>query len=456
MYKCDHKLNEEILITYLDNLSQSAISDICKGPAQVKIISTGISKEEVGALYHLYEDKFVTVLSISTEQDINTFKKTVLFEKKDLKLTIDNKLSKDKLQLVKGVLGIQDFDVSILKPYFPGSRDHDWFKLACRCDVPVLLFGESGVGKTVVAQVIHDYHRNNDKFFPVNLAAISKNILESELFGHLKGAYTGANTARSGLFSSAHNGTIFLDEITEVDESLQGELLRVISEESSSVKVKKLGEEREDDFNVRVIAATNRPIKDLAHSPLREDLLNRFPIKIELPSLREHIANDIKMNKDKTRRTVYELVQRFRGRFSYYNGGFPAPHFTHDAIEFLEEQLWPGNIRQLRNVVQNAIRFQYFVKENFSEAITRKDLQFHIKGENEFIKEDTDPLSIISSIKTEADLLRVRGDLRKQVQNFMHKSVQIMGSTRAAARILELHPETLKSNLKSSLKGIKI
>ncbi len=200
----------------------------------------------------------------------------------------------------------------------------------------VLLTGESGAGKEVIADLIHLWSdRKNKPLVKVNCAAIPDNLLESELFGHEKGAFTGAVQTRSGRFEAADAGTIFLDEIAEMSPNLQAKLLRVVQDGT----FQRLGGNRTFRVDVRLIAATNRDIeKEVAEGRFRDDLFYRLNvIQLHVPALRERRAD------------ILPLAQRFAEEFS---GG--KVRFSSAASAALEMHDWPGNVRELRNTVERA------------------------------------------------------------------------------------------------------
>lgn len=206
-------------------------------------------------------------------------------------------------------------------------------------EATVLLLGESGTGKELAAQTIHDLSlRQRQPFLPVNCGAISPQLIESEIFGHEKGSFTGADRQHKGYFERANGGTLFLDEITEMPVELQVKLLRVL-ETGSFMRI---GSNQEIETDVRVIAATNRdPEEAIAEGKLRLDLyhrLNVFPLKI--PALRER-GSDIGM-----------LAQYFLEELNAAHGTQKV--FAPDALASLDSYQWPGNVRELRNYVQRA------------------------------------------------------------------------------------------------------
>jgi transcriptional regulator with PAS, ATPase and Fis domain len=227
--------------------------------------------------------------------------------------------------------------------------------------VSVLVTGESGTGKEMVARSIHKLSpRSNQPFIAINCAAVPETLMESELFGHEKGAFTGAADRRIGCFELANTGTLLLDEIAEMPFLLQAKLLRVLEDK----KVRRLGSTKEMNVDVRVIAATNKdPFKAVQEGTLREDLLYRLNvITIKLPPLREH------------RDDVLLLVQHMIDELSRRHAK-SARLISTEAMEALLGYHWPGNIRELRNVIERAV----VICEG--EQIEKRHLPAHITGQ---------------------------------------------------------------------------
>ena len=202
----------------------------------------------------------------------------------------------------------------------------------------VLVSGESGTGKELVAQTVHQLSpRVSHPFVPLNCAAIPDTLLESELFGHEKGAFTGAITRRQGCFEPAHRGTLFLDEIAEMTPTTQAKLLRVLQERT----FRALGGMREQAVDIRVVAATNAdPIDAVRQGKLREDLYYRLNVfAIRLPPLRDR--------KDDIPLLAQAFIKEFNARNSHDVAGI-----SDDAMRLLERYDWPGNVRELRNVME--------------------------------------------------------------------------------------------------------
>ena len=207
----------------------------------------------------------------------------------------------------------------------------------------ILVTGESGTGKELVARAIHDLSPRSDKpFVSINCGAFTETLLESELFGYVKGAFTGASTNRKGLFEAAHRGTIFLDEIGEMSPSMQVKLLRVLQER----KLRPVGAHVETEIDTRVIAATNRDLAAMVkEGTFREDLFYRISvIPIELPPLRERSED------------ISELSEHFVKKFCQQTGRTLS--ISEKALSLLEAYSWPGNVRELENTMERAVALE--------------------------------------------------------------------------------------------------
>ena len=224
----------------------------------------------------------------------------------------------------------------------PGMQEvFDLVRRVSEATANILIMGESGTGKEQVARAIHENGpRAKQPFIAINCTAIPETLLESELFGHAKGSFTGAHQRRKGLFEEAEGGTLFLDEIGDMNMSLQSKLLRVIQER----KIRAVGENVDRDINVRIIAATHKDLKSaIKNSMFREDLYYRLSvIPIVIPPLR-HRKDDIPL-----------LAEHFLKRFSASNGS-KVGGFTNQAMAKLMAMSWEGNVRELENVIERAV-----------------------------------------------------------------------------------------------------
>jgi len=228
-----------------------------------------------------------------------------------------------------------------------------------RTDATVLIIGESGTGKELVAKAIHAHSKRKKKnFVPINCAALPEPLLESELFGHVKGAFTGATSNKEGLFETASGGTLFLDEIGSMPLSIQGKLLRALQEN----EIRRVGGTETIKVDVRVLAATNTPLEKLIEEgKFREDLYYRLSvIPIEIPPLRERPEDVMPL--------VYHVLRQEVGE------GKPLPEIDRDVQLILERYKWPGNVRELENALRHAVTF---AKGN---RITKDDLPAKIVG----------------------------------------------------------------------------
>ncbi len=205
----------------------------------------------------------------------------------------------------------------------------------------VLILGETGTGKELVARAVHDQSLRADKpFVAINCGALPENLIESELFGHRKGAFTGADDHRIGLFEVSHGGTLFLDEIGELPRSMQAKLLRVLE----SGEIRRVGENEAFQVDVRVVCATHRDLEEMvSKEEFREDLMFRInTFEIPIPPLRNRVAD------------IPELAVHLFRRFRPGIAGAAADLFTPEALEALQSAPWQGNVRELANVIEHA------------------------------------------------------------------------------------------------------
>ncbi len=281
-------------------------------------------------------------------------------------------------------------------------------------DANVLITGESGTGKELIARAIHlNSNRKQGPFITVNCAALTETLLESELFGHEKGAFTGADKRREGRFVGANNGTIFLDEIGEMPMSMQPKLLRVIQEK----EVQPLGSDKTVKVDVRIIAATNRDLEDeVIKGNFREDLFYRLNVvNLHMPSLRDRrddipiLANYfLKLYAEKNKKQIKGITPR--------------------AMDLLLKHNWPGNVRELENAMEHAVVL------STGEYISEKELPLRIR-------KNLQPNIIEEDAKTARDQAISLDEIEKQA---IIRALKIAGGNKSeAARILKINRRTL-------------
>ncbi len=278
--------------------------------------------------------------------------------------------------------------------------------LAADADVNVLIQGESGTGKELVADAIHELsYRKNKPFVKVNCAALSETLLESELFGHVKGSFTGAYKDKTGKFEQAEGGTIFLDEIGEISQALQVKLLRVLQEKT----IEKVGDNKPVKVDMRIMAATNKDLRELIRKNVfREDLFYRLNVfNIVMPPLRERHL-DIPM-------LIEFFVEKFNRSTSKNIKGV-----SRDALKILMDYPWPGNIRELQNAIEHAfvlVRGNLIENEDLPEEIRKGRLATTIK-------ETTDKQSIdLSASVYYAEIFRKNKSGRLKINKEQLKGV---------------------------------
>ena len=275
----------------------------------------------------------------------------------------------------------------------------------------ILISGESGTGKELVARAVHYNSDRRDKpFIKLNCASLPANLIESELFGHEKGSFTGAVSKRTGRFELANGGTIFLDEISEIAPQLQSKLLRVLQER----ELERVGSAKTIKIDVRVLASTNRDLKkEIAKGDFREDLFYRLNvIPIHLPPLRER-KNDIKI-----------LSEHFLKRFVTSNKK-NEKSFSEDALKDLEKYNWPGNIRELENIIERAVVMD---RDSIVDA---KDFGLYPKGNTSNHTSDLGKYSVgkkMSEIEKEyiLDSLRECNDNRTKTAQILDISIRTL------------------------------
>lgn len=287
-------------------------------------------------------------------------------------------------------------------------------KVAAAADTSVLIHGESGTGKELVARALHNLSpRKKGPFIAINCAAIPKDLLESELFGHKKGAFTGAVDNKIGKFAAADGGTIFLDEIGDMAPDLQKKLLRVLQERT----IEPLGSNSSVNVDVRVISATHQNVEALVAKGLfREDLMYRIKVvEIELPPLRDRIED------------IEPLVGYFTATINEKNK--TNKYFQRRTLDVLKRYSWPGNVRELQGVVER----QLVICEG--QAVTPDDLDLKLYQAD-------------SRTRLGLTYAQFKASLEKEEKEFLQAVIAASGSKAEAARRLEVKPTHLQYLLK--------
>ncbi|RLI53416.1 MAG: sigma-54-dependent Fis family transcriptional regulator [Candidatus Thorarchaeota archaeon] len=275
----------------------------------------------------------------------------------------------------------------------------------------VLITGESGTGKELVARAIHyNSPRASAPFVPVNCGSVPENLLESELLGHVKGAFTGATESRAGFFQTADGGTIFLDEVSDTSLSMQAKLLRVLQDGEICM----VGSSRSRQVDVRIVAATNKDLRTLVKSRVfREDLFFRLNVlTISMPPLRER-EDDVLL-----------LASHFATKFAEELGR-PVPRFSDKALQVLRNYHWPGNVRELENLIQRLV----------------------VMTEADVIEVPDLPSTMRFSLGREAGLDRTLAEV--EVEHIRNVLASVGGNKTHAAEILGIDRKTLREKLKS-------
>lgn len=341
-----------------------------------------------------------------------TIEKTLHFQA----LVSENKKLKDKLIRVEEYRKIVTADPQM-------NKILNFAKQAARSDANVLITGESGTGKQLMAEYIHNMSNvSGGPFVEINAGAIPHELLESELFGHEKGAFTGAVKSKPGKFELANNGTLFLDEIGELPIDLQVKLLHVVEQN----KITRVGGTKEIITKVRLITATNRNLlEEVENKKFRSDLYYRLRvISISLPSLKQRKAD-------------IPLLAKMFVKKHYQNGSEQIPVFSSEALDVLMNYSWPGNIRELENIVQQALIFAVdgkITKENLPPELLNGNSKFPLtKGAFQRIKQEkTDKIIANLEIQFLTNLLNksggnvtkaaeISGYNRRQLQNLLAK-----------------------------------
>jgi two-component system, NtrC family, response regulator HydG len=299
-------------------------------------------------------------------------------------------------------------------------------KRVARSSANIFIFGESGTGKEVIARFIHsESSRKDGPFIAINSSAIPENLLESELFGHAKGSFTGAHEKKIGLFEEAEGGTLFLDEIGDLSAPLQAKLLRVLQEK----KIQRVGENVLRPFNARVISATHKNLsREIQDGRFREDLFYRLNvIPVALPPLRER------------RDDILPLAEAFLRKFAAINDS-PARVFSEDAIKFMLEYSWRGNVRELENAVERAVVMATKPKIDHSDfLISNPDLTLEVVENHAPATKDSDFV-----VHYDGHLLPLQDVVQKYVEYAVAKNG---GAKCKTARVLGIDRKTLHKRM---------
>ncbi len=308
---------------------------------------------------------------------------------------------------------------SIIGRSAPMERLFEQMKMVAPTRSSVLIIGESGTGKELVANAIHRASpRRNERFLAINCGAIPSDILESELFGHERGAFTGAVSRKIGKFELAHKGTLFLDEISELYPELQVKLLRVLEER----QVMRVGGSELIDVDFRLLAATNRDLeKEVAEGRFREDLYYRLKVvTLRIPPLRERPSD------------IPPLAEHFLALFCQEHGK-PMKRLSPEALEVLAGFPWPGNVRQLRNVMESIVVFHQ------GEEIAAGDLPADVRDAQSLSASGSPVQSVVGTPRTMEEIER---------QAILETLERTGGHRAKAADLLGIGLRTLQRKLK--------
>ncbi len=271
----------------------------------------------------------------------------------------------------------------------------------------IMITGESGTGKELVAEAVHSFSaRSEGPFIPVNCAALPETLIESELFGHVKGSFTGANATKEGLFEAAKGGTLFLDEINSIPHGLQSKLLRAIQNK----KIRKVGGIEEFDVDVRILAASNRNLETMVkEGTFREDLYYRLSvISIDIPPLKQRPED------------VLPLVQHF---IAHEMEGAEFPTIDNAVLSILQNYVWPGNVRELQNVIQHCLTFLH------DNKITKETLPSKL-----IVSYEENPGAQNAALTGEFEKGKsLKAFLRAKEKEYLKTVINTMGGDKAAA-----------------------
>jgi len=311
----------------------------------------------------------------------------------------------------------------------PATRDlYQQIEIVAPTNYSIILYGESGTGKEVIAKTIHKLsHRKDKPFVAMDCGTLSKELAGSELFGHVKGAFTGASSDKEGHFELANGGTLFLDEVGNLSIDIQAALLRVIQER----KFKRVGGNKEMDVDVRIIVASNENLQDAYQKgKFREDLYHRFnEFSINLPPLRNRRQDIPAFAEFFLQKTNEELDKDVKG-------------FDEEVIQMFMKYSWPGNLREFRNVVRRAVLLTQ------GEFISQKTLPWEITN--------TNPLTATPELAREQTTITIKKDIglkgaasKAEYETIMNVLKEVKFNKKKAAEVLNIDRKTLYNKLKS-------
>ncbi len=345
------------------------------------------------------------------------------FETEDLVLTLERALKhralRDEVKRLRSVVADAWQFTDIVGSSPAMKKVYDLLARVAESDASVLITGDSGTGKELVARALHARSaRSAGPFVAINCAAMPESLLESELFGHVKGAFTDARTARTGLFVKASHGTLFLDEIGDMPAGMQAKLLRALQERT----VRGVGSDVETPFDTRIVTATNRDLElDVEEKKFREDLFYRINVvRIHVPPLRQREGD------------VLTLAQHFLERFSAQNRS-RVKSFASTAAEKLSAYPWPGNVRELQNCIERAVALAR------GEQIGLDDLPEKVRDfkASRVIVETDDPSELLPMEEVE--------------RHYIHRVLEALGGNKTmAAQVLGFDRRTLYRKLERS------
>lgn len=409
-----------------------AIESLNESPAD--IIISDVRMPDMGGIEMLRELREtmpdIGVIFVTAVKEVDTAREafklgaddfvTKPYDVEELKLIVKKTLEKQELIVENRAFKRAQRDRGSIKNIIGSSAKMDaifqMIETVAEVQSTVLVTGESGTGKELVARAIHDQSDRAERpFISINCGAFTETLLESELFGYVKGSFTGANTNRKGLFEAADRGTIFLDEIGEMSPAMQVKLLRVLQER----KVRPVGAHEELSIDARVIAATNRDLKAMSEEgTFREDLFYRISvIPIDLPPLRERSED------------IPDLVEHFVKKFNEQSGRNVSVSTT--TMQMLEKYAWHGNVRELEHTIERAVALER------GEEIQPERLPDHITNYNP------------ERIKAEFDLPENGINLASHLENLERTYVvealrKVSGNQTKAAELLEMPVRSLR------------